>query len=189
MLRALAIYTHDESEEKVELKRFKYAQQDKSILFQVNQLETIDNILFKTPFYSTMEVNKPYLNIAKNEYHYLYLSSATRAVFAITSRSELDPTEKAFLFKNMEHILIRPDTVKTTLDDIIANPLGYTGRDLLIGKVQNEMKDVIAIMQKNIDMIIARGQSLDDLMEKADNLNIHALDLEKKAKKLNSCCW
>ncbi len=189
MLRALGIYTCEDSGETKELKKFKFAQQDTSAFFPINQLEKIDNILFKTSFYSTMEYDKPYFSVSNNEYHYLCLSSTTHAVLAITSRSELDPTEKAFLFKNMDHILIRPGIVKVTLDDIIANPLGFTGRDLLIGRVQDQMKDVIAGMQTNISMIIARGESLDSLREKSKLLEIDAGGFEIQARKLNSCCW
>src|SRR6185437_7162688 len=141
MLSGLGIYTEDELSEEKGLKKFKFAQKDKSIFFQDNQLESIDDILLKSPFYSTMEPNKVYMEVLNNEYHYLYQPSKTDAVFAIISRTQLDPTEKAFLFKNMEHILLRPDRVKTTLDDIIANPFNFIGRDLLIGGVQDKMQD------------------------------------------------
>jgi len=188
MLRAMGIYTQDELTEEKGLKKFKFAQKDKGLFFQDNQLENIDTILLKSSFYSTMEANKVYLDVFNNEYQYLYRSSTTHAVFAIISKTQLDPTEKAFLFKNMEHILIRPDRVKITLDDIVVNPLNFTGRDLLIGRVQDGMQDVIAIMQKNIDMVIARGERLEDLKMKAIKLDEDATRVEIKAKKLNACC-
>ena len=88
----------------------------------------------------------------------------------------------------MQHILIRPDTVKASLDDIIANPQAFTGKDILIGRIQGGNKEIIAIMQKNIDMVIKRGEDLENLKEKAIHLNESAINFEDKAKKLNTCC-
>jgi len=75
------------------------------------------------------------------------------------------------------------------LDDMIANPFGFTGRDLLIGRVQDEMKAVIATMQDNLDKVIKRAEDLEELQKKTEHLSISAVNFEKEAKKLNSCCW
>lgn len=202
MLHALGIYVQNGNE----LEKVNYAQQEKSsppnfAFFQaeqksLNQLENIESALHEEDessnlkFYAIMEPNKVYRCKTSKEYDYLYKARIKSAdtIFVISSKYELDPSEKAFLFKNMEHILIRPDTVKKSLDDIIANPQGFIGRDLLIGNIQDEMKEVIAVMQKNIDLVIKRGASLEDLKEKAIHLNESAINFEDKAKKLNSCC-
>lgn len=202
MLHALGIYIQTD----VGLEKVQSAQQEKSnpssfAFFQneqkpLNQLENIENVLHEEgessnlKFYAIMQPNKVYRCKTSKEYDYLYKIriKSTDAIFVISSKYELDPSEKAFLFKNMEHILIRPDTVKKSLDDIVENPLAFTGRDILIGNIQDEMKEVIAIMQKNIDMVIKRGEDLENLKEKAIHLNKGAIDFEDKARKLNSCC-
>lgn len=209
LLNALGIYIQTD----VGLEKVKCAQQEKTtssniMFFQaeqkaVNQLENIDNALHeedeltKSKFYTTMEPNQVHRLKTSDEYNYLYkiVIKSTNTIFAISSRYELEPHEKAFLFKNMEHILIRPDRVKATLDDIIANPQGFTGSDksrsgdILIDQTRDEMKAVIAVMQKNIDLVIKRGEDLENLKDKAIELNKHAISFEKEAKKLNSCCW
>jgi hypothetical protein len=202
MLHALGIYIQTD----VGLEKIKCAQQEKTkpsnaMFFQneqkpVNQLENIDNALHEqdkeseSKFYVTMKPNAVYRRVTTREYDFLYKIKikSTDTIFAISSKYELSPEEKGFLFTNMQHILIRPDTVKASLDDIIANPQAFTGKDILIGRIQGGNKEIIAIMQKNIDMVIKRGEDLENLKEKAIHLNESAINFEDKAKKLNTCC-
>lgn len=189
MLYAIGIYTPDTSGSDVLMQKVKYAQQDKG-LFSSNQLENVDKILLKSSFYSTMESNKIYKFETADEFNYLYKPRSKEAVLAISSRKNLDPSEKSFLFKNIEHILIRPDSIKVTLDDIIKNPLGFTGNDILIGRVQENLEEVIAVMHDNIDKVILRGENLEILQQKASHLDESAIKFEAQVRKMNSsCCY
>lgn len=203
MLHALGIYIQKDTG----LEKIQSAQQEKnnpssSMFFKteekpVNQLENIEEILHEedeetnAKFYATMQFNAVYRSKAAKEFDFLHKVKLKSAdiIFVISSKYELSPEEKAFLFKNMEHILIRPDTVQASLDDIIANPQGFIGKDLLIGRIQDKNKEIIAGMYKNIELVIKRGESLENLKEKAIHLNESAINFEKEARKLNSCCW
>ncbi len=55
-------------------------------------------------------------------------------------------------------------------------------------KVQHHLDDVKDIMTRNISLIIKRGENLESLLEKSDDLSKHAGDYWKNAKKLNKCC-
>src|SRR6476620_172893 len=115
MLNAIGIYEEDETLDGSVLKKVKFSQQEKNTLFASNQLETVETLLFKSPLYSTMEPYKIYFSERNKECIYLYISNATRKLCAISSRKPLDRSEQAALFQNIEHILIRPDTIKRTL--------------------------------------------------------------------------
>jgi synaptobrevin family protein YKT6 len=54
-----------------------------------------------------------------------------------------------------------------------------------IQKTLDEVKDV---MHKNIDEVLQRGETLDSLMEKSDDLSATSVQFYKKAKKTNACC-
>ena len=55
-------------------------------------------------------------------------------------------------------------------------------------KIQNDLDDITNIMQKNINDVLARGQKLDDLMEKSEDLSSTSVTFYKNAKKTNACC-
>lgn len=192
MLNAIGVYVQDITKEDFKLKKTKFAQQDKSgFLFYSNQLENIDSVLFKSAFPSAMQPKKVYPIESKNEYCYLYFSTKTNAFLAISSKKPLDPIEQRYLFNNIEHIVKTDSKVKLTLEDIIANPLRFTGRDLLIGRINDIVgKEIPAIMLDNIDKVLQRGEKIEDTLDKTDHLvgsSIHLDDgLKRKYKK--TCC-
>lgn len=171
------------------LKKVKYAQQDKSILFPCNQLENIDDYLLKSTEYSALELGKIYNFKKDDDYSYLYHSKSAERILAISSRTPVDSLELAFLFKNIEHIIIRPDKVNKTLDNIIANPLEYTNKEILIESVKENIEELKRLMYSAIEKIVQRGENLEQLKNKALHLENSAIKFEDKAKTLNSCCW
>ena len=54
--------------------------------------------------------------------------------------------------------------------------------------IRGEIEDTKKIMQKNMNAIVARGESIDVLQEKAGNLANDAIRFEGGAAKLNKCC-
>lgn len=55
-------------------------------------------------------------------------------------------------------------------------------------KVQKNLDDVKLIMHKNIDEVLKRGETLDSLMDKSQDLSKTSLQFYKTAKKQNQCC-
>jgi len=54
--------------------------------------------------------------------------------------------------------------------------------------IQKQLDEVKDIMQKNIEDVLARGETLDTLMAKSEDLSSSSVQFYKQAKKVNSCC-
>lgn len=55
-------------------------------------------------------------------------------------------------------------------------------------KIQKNLDDVKDIMHKNIDEVLKRGETLDSLMQKSDDLSNMSYNFYKTAKRQNQCC-
>eukprot|EP00455_Lapot_gusevi_P013667 TRINITY_DN1670_c0_g1_i1.p1 TRINITY_DN1670_c0_g1~~TRINITY_DN1670_c0_g1_i1.p1 ORF type:complete len:237 (-),score=66.43 TRINITY_DN1670_c0_g1_i1:178-783(-) len=55
-------------------------------------------------------------------------------------------------------------------------------------RVQRELDLTKDIMHKNIDSVLQRGERIDALVEKSNDLNAQSKMFYKQAKKMNSCC-
>lgn len=55
-------------------------------------------------------------------------------------------------------------------------------------KIESELDQVREIMHKNIDELLKRGETLDSLMTKSNDLSGVSYDFYKRAKKNNQCC-
>ena len=180
-LYAIAIYTSSETHE---FKRMAYSQKDKAF-FAKNELEKLEKITLPS-LSEKLREQTIYCRRVEDEYH--YVKAEEGRVTAISTRGKLTTEECGHLFKNINHVYTRPGVVKTTLDSIIANPLGYTGRDLLIGRLSDSLEEVKVIMMENIDKALARGENLEKLKEKSGALAEASIKFEKSSKHLNSCC-
>jgi len=54
--------------------------------------------------------------------------------------------------------------------------------------IQKNLDEVKDIMHKNIEQVLNRGETLDSLMEKSDDLSVTSHAFYKNAKKQNQCC-
>jgi synaptobrevin family protein YKT6 len=54
-------------------------------------------------------------------------------------------------------------------------------------KIQKNLDEVKDIMHKNIEEVLNRGETLDTLMDKSEDLSASSLTFYKQAKKTNSC--
>ena len=54
--------------------------------------------------------------------------------------------------------------------------------------IQNQLDEVKDVMQTNIEQLMQRGETLDSLMAKSDDLGTASVQFYKQAKKANSCC-
>ncbi len=201
-LNAIGIYTQVVPNDWSVLKKTKYAQEEKdSAFFKKNQLENIDNYVFhdESKDYLTLEDGfvreRIFIKEPLKEYNYLFKSNYAKALFAISSKSELSEKELGFLYKNIEYIFLKPESTKETLDKMIANPYGFNGReifkgsDAVIDKIREDLKFILVKMRENIDLVLERGEKLEELEKKAIHLKESAIKFDDKAKELNSCCW
>lgn len=134
---------------------------------------------------------------SKDRYHYLQQISHDR-VIAIVSKNPLDPMERVYLFKNTEHVYNAfkkaeqsGDTstnLKITLADIIKNPCGYTGKDVLIEGVKEGVEKVKEEALKAVDSLLMRQEGLEKTLEQAERLAIESESFNREATKLNACC-
>jgi len=61
-------------------------------------------------------------------------------------------------------------------------------RDDKAKKVLRQVDEVKDIMHKNIEEVLKRGENLDSLMEKSEDLSAVSVQFYKKAKQTNQCC-
>lgn len=57
-----------------------------------------------------------------------------------------------------------------------------------IMKVQQELDETKIVLHKTIESVLERGEKLDDLVERSNNLSASSKMFYKTAKKQNSCC-
>ena len=57
-----------------------------------------------------------------------------------------------------------------------------------ISKIQSDLDDTKQVMQKSIEGILSRGEKLEDLVSKSDDLTNQSKMFYRQAKKTNSCC-
>jgi len=55
-------------------------------------------------------------------------------------------------------------------------------------QIQKNLDDITQIMHKNIEEVLNRGETLDNLMDRSEDLSATSLTFYKQAKKQNSCC-
>ncbi|RLN96744.1 hypothetical protein BBJ28_00021241, partial [Nothophytophthora sp. Chile5] len=57
-----------------------------------------------------------------------------------------------------------------------------------ISAIQKELDETTAVLSKTIDNVLERGEKLDDLVSKSQDLSSQSKVFYKQAKKTNSCC-
>jgi synaptobrevin family protein YKT6 len=57
-----------------------------------------------------------------------------------------------------------------------------------ISKVKAELDEVKEIMTRNIETVIGRGEQLDELVKKSEDLSAKSKSFYKASKKVNGCC-
>jgi hypothetical protein len=186
MLNAIGIYLDCRETKPGVFQKVNAAPQHKGGLFSSNPLANLEkHSLTQLP--PILELNSLYSFHVNAEFHYILKTG--KFLLTIASRKELFPKELAFLFKNIEHVQLRPATVKVTLDDIVANPLGFIGKDILVGKVLQDVQELKVIALNDMDKMLDRGQKLEELYPRTIKLQDESLKFKEQAEKLNKCCW
>jgi synaptobrevin family protein YKT6 len=55
-------------------------------------------------------------------------------------------------------------------------------------QIQRELDETKIVLHKTIDSVLARGEKLDNLVEKSSDLSLASQMFYKQARKTNSCC-
>lgn len=127
-----------------------------------------------------------------NDYYYLKNDRKENINMLIVSKNKLMDSEATNLFGNILYTHQTKDAKKeedkVTLNQIVSNPMGYTGRHIKTQKIFDTLDTTKDILQQNIEQLIQRGEKIDDLKQKSIELKDEAIRFDKGAKKLNSCC-
>eukprot|EP00118_Oscarella_pearsei_P025063 m.307422 g.307422 ORF g.307422 m.307422 type:complete len:201 (+) comp42258_c0_seq1:81-683(+) len=73
------------------------------------------------------------------------------------------------------------------LDQLLAKYQNPTDADPMT-KVQAELDETKIILYDTIEAVLQRGEKLDDLVKKSDDLSLASKSFYKEARKANSCC-
>ena len=57
-----------------------------------------------------------------------------------------------------------------------------------IAKIQGDLDETTDVLHKTIDNLLERGEKLDSLVERSDDLSKQSKMFYKQARKTNSCC-
>ena len=57
-----------------------------------------------------------------------------------------------------------------------------------IGRIQKELDETKIVLHKTIESVLERGEKLDTLVEKSNDLSLASQMFYKSARKTNSCC-
>ena len=83
-----------------------------------------------------------------------------------------------------------PYALRTSFSSTMASILSQYSSSDMLGKLESKVDEVTGIMRQNIDKVIHRGQTLDDLNERSDLLAHSSTDFRNNATKLRKkLCW
>lgn len=190
MLNAIVIYDNSNKADKGNPKKLKHACQKSRGLFGGDDLENL-NKAAQSIMIEGIGQNQIYQFKVENEYQYFKQFKSDNqynVLIAISSRKAIDNNELCYLFNNILHVHIRSEKVKTTLDNIIINPFGYTGKDLLIGTIEKTIAETKVQAVEMLETLHGRTLKLKDLEEKTHELNLASKEFVKRTEKMNSCC-
>jgi vesicle-associated membrane protein 7 len=77
---------------------------------------------------------------------------------------------------------------KSTLDRLMRE---YSSqKDAIITKINSQLGDIKETMTKNIDLVLSRGEKIELLVDKSQQMEEHAFKFQKRAKTLRrTMCW
>lgn len=126
-------------------------------------------------------------NSNAKEHHYFkkYLQENTLfRIIGIASQTPFTLSELHYLFTNINHA---QNTEKLDrLNDIIANPMRYIGKDYILEQAIKDLKETKEIMFDNVSKACDNLMKSNVLLEKTKKLKIEAETLEKTARR--PCC-
>lgn len=139
-------------------------------------------IFFTTTIASRINKGERKSIVDQDNYIYLY-KNAFGNTCAVVCDCEY-PSRIAFSLINK--ILDEP-TVNLNLEKYIVDYKDPSRIDNIL-KIQQDLNETKLIMNQTIEAILARGEALDDLVKKSNDLSESSKLFYKDTKKMNSCC-
>lgn len=192
MLRAIGFYevNKDPQTHALHFKKLNSAQIGQNRFFTENLLKDFENKTTKQILPSDLTQTNILHYQTEGEHHYVKRLDDQTHVMVLVSRTPIDPREATNLFINTAHAIKRPDSTHVTLQQIVDNPLGYTGKNHQIEKIQQDLEETKDILIKGMERILERGEQIEMLSDKTIKLSLASKEFEEGAKKLNKkCCW
>ncbi|SPJ11970.1 SNARE protein, putative [Plasmodium sp. DRC-Itaito] len=107
--------------------------------------------------------------------------------------SLIDLTHKLFaqkcrgMYEHVRQDLKEGMLIQNELNDLLKKYQNPSEADKL-SRVQKDLDEVKDVMLKNIEDLLQRGEKLDDLMKKSQDLSNSSYQFYRQAKKNNQCC-
>lgn len=108
-----------------------------------------------------------------------------RAAFSVLQKVVDDYTEK--FGEGWRSLTADATTGDAMLEEALAKYQDPLEADKLM-KIQKELDETKVILHKTIDSVLARGEKLDNLVEKSSDLSMASQMFYKQARKQNQCC-
>lgn len=143
----------------------------------VNKLEVTRSIIRMNELENDIKINL--------KCHYIRNSNSIYIV--ITDSEYPSPIIFNYLSKKISNIdsSLSADNLTVDLKELQNLNSKYNGK---IEKIQGQLDDIKIIMEQNIKDIIARGETLESLIQKTQDLSDHSKLFVKRIEKHNSCC-
>ncbi|ORY95780.1 Longin-like domain-containing protein [Syncephalastrum racemosum] len=128
--------------------------------------------------------------------HVAHVYSHPRGVTGVIFSDKEYPMRVAFglLNKILDEFLVKfpaetwkPNLPYPELEDYLKKYQDPKQADTIM-RVQDELNETTAILQKTIDSVLQRGEKLDSLVDRSEALSSQSKMFYKTAKKTNSCC-
>lgn len=136
----------------------------------------------------------------KNDDYFVHVHVKESGIAGVVVADKEYPTTAAFsvISKVLEDFLesAGDNWSSVTADAFIANPIVEPAiikyQDHLqadkIAKIQKDLDDTKVILHETIDSVLRRGEKLDALVDKSNDLSLSSQMFYKQARKTNSCC-
>lgn len=190
MLRAIAIYDRKDDGE---FDQVQAAQKPGSLFFSNTALsdfkKTILPQLVKDEKLFSGE--KMFSNKCEEGFYYADWIPETNHLLVVISERELFDVEPRYLLINVNHVDQRSDKVATTLLDILRNPLGYTGRDILTEALKRNVDDLKVEVINTKNILLERGSKIENLNEQSERLFASSVEFRERSEELKdsyTCC-
>jgi hypothetical protein len=124
------------------------------------------------------------------EHFYVKQDHNQEFLYVIVSDRDLKLDRKSYyyLFNNIQHIHIRENIVKATLNDVVDTPINYIAKDIHIQRASENVNELLTTQVRPlIDKMVERGEKLKILEEKTPGLVLASAQFQDQSEKLNKC--
>ena len=112
--------------------------------------------------------------------------------FSLVGSKQLENACFLFTTEPMPHnhlLLLSKLILFHGIKDTIEDNFEYIKTQMKCKHLQKELAEIKTIMINNIDLLLKRGEKLEDLLIKTEYLTDTSKKFYENSKKLNKCCW